>query len=947
MKRLFTVLLTLSVISNSFAQKEKDSLYSLWSNNKLQDTTRLQALEKFIAYIENDSALVLSNQMLEFAKKTNNIDYQVEALTLIGDIYLEEEEIDIGEKYFKEGLELAKTIKDSILYSKKLDALADIYFDNNEYAKAFKTYQKCRIVSKKIGDGNLEGWSIDRIGLIYRDLGDYEESEKYHLEHLRLSTKHGIKHSISGANGNLGGLYFDMGNVEKSLKHWKEGIKLAKELELPKYASIGTNNLINIYISEGQYDEAIKYLKELKEVAKIHDVSWYKTTISRYQCQIDFGLGNYNKALKECNDCLKIYDEKEWTYDSALIETLYLINKKLNRHKVALEYFEEYQELIDNEKEVKARTEIQNIVFNNQITADSIAQAQEKKLLNATFQESLRKKNLEKNLFLAIGLLVLLLAAAYLVISRKMAASERKRLKEINQLKNTLFTNITHEFRTPLTVIKGMTDTVKSNLKNNQIEDVENSLEMIERNSDSLLHLVNEMLDLSKIESGNMQLQLVQSDIVPFLKYLSESFSSFAEENKINLTIYSEIDSLFMDFDSNKITSVISNLLSNAIKFTPEYGKIIVHINSVNQKEQPYLFVKIKDNGIGIPNEELPNIFNRFYQTDASTIRKHEGTGIGLALTKELVELMNGAIEVKSTLDKGSEFSLMIPVTKNAPLADKVQIEAIPTTPKLNESSKQIEQTLKSDSELPLVLIVEDNMDVAHYLKMCLANTYETIHAVNGIEGIEMALEKIPDVIICDVMMPGKDGFEVCETLKTDERSNHIPIIILTAKASVDDRIKGLSHGADAYLAKPFNKKELFTRLNQLVSLRKKLINKIQNDGYNTILKKRSTDPKLQFIQKVVTLIHDDISNSNFGSEALAKKLNISESQLYRKIKAITEKSTALFIRSIRLQRAKELLSSTEKTVSEVAYEVGFNDPSWFSRAFKDEFGSSPSEASN
>lgn len=950
MKTLITTLLTLFFISVSFAQKEKDSLLNNWHNIKLEDSIRFNSMidliETHYLLTKTDSALILGKRMLDLAQKKKHLNYEIEANTLIGKVYFELEEFSQGEESYTKGLELAKTINDSILYSKKLDGLADIYYDNDDYTNAYKTYEKCRIVSKKIGDGFLEGWSVDRIGIIYKDLGDYKESEKYLLEHLRLSTKYGIKPSISGANGNLGGLYFKMGEKQKSLKHWKEGIKLAKELELPKYASIGTNNLIRIYISEGQYDEAIKYLEELKAVAKIHDVSWYETTISQYQCQIDFGLGNYNKALKECNDCLKKYDAKGFSYGSDLIETLYLINKKLNRHKVALEYFEEYQELIDDEKEIKARTEIQNIVFNNQIVADSIAQAQEKELLNATYQEGLRKKNREMKLFLVIGLLVLLSAIAYFVISRKLAASERKRLKEVNQLKNALFTNITHEFRTPLTVIKGMTDTIKSNFNNNKTDDIENSLEMIERNSDSLLHLVNEMLDLSKIESGNMKLQLVQSDVIPFLKYLSESFSSFAEENKINLTVYAEIDKLVMDFDGNKLTSVISNLLSNAIKFTPEYGKIIVHINEVTEKDKPYLFIKIKDNGIGISNEEIPNIFNRFYQTDASTIRKHEGTGIGLALTKELVELMHGTIEANSILNKGSEFSVRIPITRNAPANSKVEIKTIPIAPKTTTPLKHIEKTLEINSELPLVLIIEDNMDVAHYLKTCLANTYETIHAVNGIEGIEMALEKIPDIIICDVMMPGKDGFEVCETLKSDERSDHIPIIILTAKVAQEDRLTGLSHGADAYLAKPFNKAELFTRLDQLVSLRKKLVNKIQDDGFNTILKKNTKNPKLQFLQKIQKIIQEDISNSNFGSSDLAKKLLISESQLYRKIKAITGKSTAVFIRSVRLQFAKELLATTDKTVSEVAYKVGFNNPSWFSRAFKEEFGCSPSAAS-
>ncbi len=530
-------------------------------------------------------------------------------------------------------------------------------------------------------------------------------------------------------------------------------------------------------------------------------------------------------------------------------------------------------------------------------------------------------------------------------LSRKMSASESKRLKEINQLKNSMFTNITHEFRTPLTVIKGMTGAIKSNLDKKQFDDFDSSLEMIQRNSDGLLHLVNEMLDLAKIESGNMKLQLIQADVIPFLKYLSESFSSLAEENRISLTIYPEIDTLTMDFDANKLTSVISNLLSNAIKYTSESGKIIFHINQITHNENPCLFVKIKDNGLGISNEELPHNFNRFYQTDASSIRKSEGTGIGLALAKELVELMKGSIEVKSTINIGSEFSLMIPITRNAPESKSLQLDMETHSFLSNTTSIGAKQTPEADSELPLVLIIEDNMDVAHYLKTCLINKYETIHAPDGIAGIEMALEKIPDIIISDVMMPGKDGFEVCEILKSDERSDHIPIIILTAKATEGDRLKGLSHGADAYLAKPFNEEELFTRLNQLVSQRKKLIHKIQKSGFNALLKTNAEDPKLQFLHKAEKLIHADISNSNFGSSDLARELLISESQLYRKIKAITDKSTAVFIRSTRLQYAKELLLNKDKTVSEVAYEVGFNDPSWFSRAFKDEFGFTPSES--
>ena len=491
-----------------------------------------------------------------------------------------------------------------------------------------------------------------------------------------------------------------------------------------------------------------------------------------------------------------------------------------------------------------------------------------------------------------------------------------------------------------------MTDTIKSNFENKQLNELDHSLEMIERNSDGLLHLVNEMLDLAKIESGNMKLELIQADVIPFIKYLSESFNSLAQENQINLTVYAEIDSLVMDFDPNKLTSIISNLLSNATKFTPESGKIIVHINQIKEHENHHLLIKVKDSGIGIAQEEIQNIFTRFYQTDASTVREGEGTGIGLALTKELVDLMQGTIEVQSTLQTGSTFMVTIPITRKAPLSKHVQMvesrhNLIPPV-----KSPQSDSIPVSDFELPLVLIIEDNMDVAHYLKTCLRNKYETIHAVNGVEGIEVALDKIPDIIISDVMMPGKDGFEVCTTLKSDERTDHIPIILLTAKASIESRLKGLSHGADAYLAKPFHKDELFTRLDQLVSIRKKLIQKIQKEGFNTMLKKRSTNPKLQYLQKIIKLIHENIEDSDYGSERLAKALHISESQIYRKIKAITGKSTAVYIRSIRLQKGKELIQSTDKTISEVAYDVGFNDPSYFSRAFKEEFGYSPSSVS-
>ncbi len=527
-------------------------------------------------------------------------------------------------------------------------------------------------------------------------------------------------------------------------------------------------------------------------------------------------------------------------------------------------------------------------------------------------------------------------------LSKRMAWAESRRLKEINQVKNNLYTNITHEFRTPLTVILGMANTLKSDIQNNQTDHAGQSLEMIERNSKNLLRLVNEMLDLAKIESGNVQLRLVQSDVVPFVKYICESFYLYAQEAEVNLMVYAEVDQLFMDFDIDKLAIIISNVLSNAVKFTPSGGKIIVHLNKIQKKKKELLVLKIKDTGIGISRENIPRIFDRFYQAGNALSHKSGGTGIGLALTKELVELMDGAIGVQSAQGKGSEFRIEIPITTNAAVAKEIQLPTVPDDSNSPEALP-VKNFEDADMELPSALIIEDNMDVVYYLRTCLNGKYRTYHAPNGQMGIDYALENIPDIIICDVMMPGKSGFEVCKTLKADERTDHIPIIMLTAKVSMKDRLTGLSHGADAYLTKPFNTVELFTRLDQLVTLRKKIRLKFENGNFGHFLKTPAESPETKFLQKAIKLIHEHLDDAAFGSVSLAHELHLSESQIYRKLKAITGKSTAVFIRSVRLQHSKELIQTTEKSISEIAYEVGFNDPSYFSRAFKEEFGFAPS----
>lgn len=531
-------------------------------------------------------------------------------------------------------------------------------------------------------------------------------------------------------------------------------------------------------------------------------------------------------------------------------------------------------------------------------------------------------------------------------LSKKLALAETRRLQEVNQLKTNLYTNITHEFRTPLTVILGMTDALDQNVEAQHFTGAKRSIEMIRRSGKNLLHLVNEMLDLAKLESGRLELQLIRADVIPFVKYLCESFHSLAAEKQIRVTVKAEVGQLEMDFDTQKLSVVLSNLLSNAVKFTEPGGQINVLLGRRQKQGQSYFFVAVKDTGIGISQTEIDHIFDRFYRAHSPSVQRVDGTGIGLTLTRDLVELMDGTIEVNSSPGKGTEFVVGLPVrtTASAARLPEVLPDWTPDTA-LTLGLSPIDGD-GADRELPLALIVEDNTDVAHYLKICLQEKYRVLHAADGLAGIELALESTPDVIICDVMMPGKNGFEVCATLKADERTDHIPIIMLTAKVSRQDQLTGLSRGADAYLAKPFEKEELMIRLDKLIEIRKTLQKKYSSSLVSsTLLTNPPLDHTEKFIEKTERIIIEHLEEEDFSIQDLAQHLNLSRSQTYRKIKALTGLSTTLYIRFIRLQKAKELLAGTDLSVSEIAYRVGFKTPVYFSQVFKEAFDESPMAA--
>jgi signal transduction histidine kinase/DNA-binding response OmpR family regulator/ligand-binding sensor domain-containing protein len=539
----------------------------------------------------------------------------------------------------------------------------------------------------------------------------------------------------------------------------------------------------------------------------------------------------------------------------------------------------------------------------------------------------------------------LLYAFYYFQVNRKLDQAEAQRLKELDMVKTRLYTNITHEFRTPLTVIMGMTNNIRGHLQEKQL---------IQRNSKNLLRLINQLLDLSKLDSGILEMDIIQANIVNYLQYLTESFYSMADEKQIRLTFYPEVKELIMDYDEAKIQHIVYNLLSNAIKFTPKGGKVILHLRQVEQNNQPCLQMKVSDTGIGISEADRKHIFDRFYQGDASPTRKEAGTGVGLALTKELVNMMGGNIAVESEVGTGTDFLILLPVKREAAVKKKaidskglepVHEDAPAASSSFEKPAPFLESaTANKGPDTPSLLIIEDNQDVVTYIESLLQKDYQIDIARNGQEGIDKALELIPDIIISDVMMPEKDGFEVCQTLKNDERSSHIPIILLTAKAATEDRIEGLQGGADAYLTKPFNKQELFVRLEKLLELRKAL--QARYSSMESLLKKRAPQAESSmddvFLKKLVDVVLDRLDDLDLGVVDLCRAAHLSNSHVNRKLKALTGKTPSQFIRSIRLQKAMELLQTTDLNISEIAYDVGFSNPNYFSRSFSEEFGFPP-----
>jgi signal transduction histidine kinase/DNA-binding response OmpR family regulator/ligand-binding sensor domain-containing protein len=516
---------------------------------------------------------------------------------------------------------------------------------------------------------------------------------------------------------------------------------------------------------------------------------------------------------------------------------------------------------------------------------------------------------------------------------------QAKELKELDLAKDRFFSNLTHEFRTPLTLILGPLEQILENPPPTSI--LKRQVTGVYNNARHILGLINQLLDLSKIEQKAMPIEVVQTDIVAHTEALAKRLQPLFTKKNQKFTFETNKKEWVTYFDPDKWDKIVFNLLSNAIKFTPKKGDIQLTLMSVNHQKEETIKLIVKDSGVGIDQKNKNAVFNRFYQVDISSTRANEGTGIGLALVKELVELQHGHISVKSELNKGSTFEIILPVLSQSTLK--------PHQPKTSvgflipdEQPEESYLNKNKDNEKLEVLIIEDNADMRDYIYQCLGTQNYAITMVkNGDEGLKKALSLIPDLIISDVMMPKKNGFEVTEAIRANLSTSHIPLILLTAKTSLDSKLQGLKRGADAYLTKPFSPKELKLRVNNLIALRTRFQNRYAKDD---LKKEDSFEQEDMFILQLKDYIHSNLNSPDLNGDTIGLHFGLSRIHLYRKLKALTDSSISEFVRNIRLEKGLDLVQQKKLNISEIAFETGFASVSHFSRSFKAKYGKSPSQ---
>ncbi|MDD2983853.1 MAG: tetratricopeptide repeat protein [Crocinitomicaceae bacterium] len=892
---------------------------------------------------KKDTLKAISNheKALQLRKQLDNYIHIGESYSNIAQIYNAQGKTKEALQYFQNGLKyFQKTNRyEKIAWGAGNVGMMQNWLGNRK--EALKYFIIANDNYEKIGNNEGYVWMSNSIANIYNTIFDFENAFKY-IEKIRKN--HAMTKSINGfADAHIleGNIHFNMKNFEKSSIQYKKANEIYKTIN----DSIG---IMNSLISMGTVNFELKNYQQAFQ--NTHLSLTFASLLNQYriiaQCNLMLGdiykaTGESKKARESLRAAYNYYKESESINGlSAVYKSLAKLDSIDGDYMSA---FENYKKFIHYSQIYKVSdTDTEKIAMRYKFEKQQALDALE-----------LKNKKTERNAaifgLILTTFLIVVLVYFFRLRNKKIKIEKEKidlqkldieRIKETELFKSRFLTNITHEFRTPLTLIKGHLEVLKENGRG---EDQFRFDEM-DNNGSRLLQLINQLLDLSKMESGEYKLNYRSGNIINETIALSQSFQSLADQNQVELIINKDLADVELaksfNYSQEALASIIANLLSNSFKFTPAGGVITVDILI----DSPAIFrIQVSDTGKGIPAASLPKIFDRFYQVDQTDQRSYEGSGIGLALVKELALIHGGDVSVESIDGKGCVFTVVLKSSSDAEAIEKVEIQKTKIISEVSYPTDEEDFAVK-DSDLPLILVVEDHQELRRFIIDNMGAEYVFAEAVNGQEGIQKAEELMPDLIISDVMMPDIDGLEMCQHLKANKITSHIPIMLLTAKADDADKIMGLEMGANDYLTKPFSLAEIKLRVKNILNLRQLLREKLEG---SVILKTTKIDglnkSDAAFIEKIQEIIRKNLSNSQLDVPLLADLMFLSVSQFGRKLKNMTGKSPAEYIRNYKLQEAVQFLIDG-KSVAETGYEIGFADTVYFSKVFKKHFGYPPSE---
>lgn len=970
---------------SSFAQASQiDSLENLLAHVP-GDTNRVAILTKLSAqYRKLDNvpqALKNAEMALQLAQQLNFNFGIAQALNALGSYYYSSNQNQEAFQHYQKAVAYYQKADRKIGLAIGYGNLAMVSEDIGMYAKAMEYYLKSNKLAEAVSDEELIGKNLSHMGILMLNQKNYEQALHYLFQ--ALSVQETLPVNKGYTLNTTGVVYQEMKQYDKALAYLHRSLSIFDSLNHTRGQVNCYNNLGIVHFFLQQYDTAITFFRHALEKSEPNGYtqSFIVATLGIGDIYLQTGkarlaIGLYEKALHlatshqmvlnevEAYEGLsKAYDQlgdyqQAYRYQSELLSRKDSVFNSENTRKVAqleagyeLEKKQAEIQLLEKDKE-------QQLFMRNTIAAGLFGVVLIAVLVISQLRLKINKNRLlvekseeiaSKNRQLENQSQQLTISNNQLARQSEQLAAQTEKLKKLDEAKSRFFANISHEFRTPLTLIlNNLLDRI-SHVKQQHIGVHASELPQLQvmyRNAQRLLRLINQLLDLSKLESGNMNLTMEEGDLSELINVVYASFSSLATFRGIRFDLSLPPSPLMCRFDADKVEKILYNLLSNAFKFTPNEGEIILTVTVENGPENKILQIVVKDNGEGIAPEQMERVFDRFYQGDQYAADE-QGTGIGLALTKELVELHGGKIWADNNPGKGARFTVQMPfiptVANN--LTRRFSIESIETPedhPGALTSSSEMHAV--QQNERPTILLVEDNKDLRNYIRMQLAEKYYVLESENGLQGLIKAGETIPDLIISDWMMPELSGIELCERLKSDERTSHIPIILLTALATEDGKLKGLETGADDYLAKPFDNRELAIRVHNLIESRRKLRERFSRELYlePANISVTSTDEK--FLQKVLKIIEEHMSDCEFNTEEFSSEIGMSRMQLHRKLKALTGQGPGDFLRVMRLKRAAYLLEQQAGNVSEVAYQVGFNHLSHFTKSFREQFGMNPSD---